>query len=502
MLRDARVELVVTEAESEGVLPEWVRRVRVWEEGEGEGRPEVEVGERNLAYVIYTSGSTGRPKGVMVEHGGLANVVEAQRRRFGLGEGDRVLQFASISFDASVFEMAMALGSGASVKVGRRGGLLSGEELKGEMREGRVTAAVLSPTVLGAVEAEEMPELRLLTVAGEECPGRLVREWGKGRRFLNLYGPTEGTIWATSEECEAGEGEPGIGEAIENVRVEVCDESGREVARGMSGELVIGGAGVARGYLGKPGLTAERFVPDPRGEAGSRRYRSGDVGRRREGGGLEYQGRRDGQVKVRGQRVEIGEVEAALRELGGVRACAVVAADREEGGKRLVGYVVGEAGVRLSVRELAEQLRRRLPEAMVPSAWVEMEEMPLTESGKLDRGRLPKAAWRLEGEEEYEGPRNREEEQLAEIWRELLGVERVGVRDNFFELGGSSILASRLAARVQAACQVRVSVRRVYEAPTVAGMAEVVERLRAAGQAVPAGPVPRPWPGGSDAGRA
>src|SRR5205814_525232 len=253
----------------------------------------------NAAYIIYTSGSTGKPKGVQVPHRGLGNVVTAQQSALGIGPGSRVLQFASLSFDASVFEIVMALGSGSTLCLGSPERLMPGPDLARFLREGGVTAVTLPPSALAATQVEDLPELRTITVAGEACPAELVERWAPGRRFFNLYGPTETTIWATYAECFAGSGKPMIGKPIPNAQVYLLDRTLEPVPLGMSGELAIGGEGVARGYRNRPDLTAERFVPNPFSEEpGARLYRTGDRARHQPDGNLEFLGRIDHQVKI------------------------------------------------------------------------------------------------------------------------------------------------------------------------------------------------------------
>ncbi|MET0396030.1 MAG: amino acid adenylation domain-containing protein, partial [Longimicrobiaceae bacterium] len=434
----------------------------------------------NLAYVIYTSGSTGTPKGVLVPHDGLCNVARAQARDLGVGPDDRVLQLASPSFDASVFEVAMALGSGAALVLGTRDELVPGPELVRLLREQGVTAAVLSPSALGALPEADLPALRTLMTAGEACPAELVDRWAPGRRFLNLYGPTEATIWSTTAACRAGGGTPPIGRPVANTAAYVLDGAREPVPVGVPGELYVGGAGVARGYGGRPELTAARFVPDPfGGGSGARLYRTGDRVRWLPRGELEFLGRVDAQVKVRGFRVEPGEVEAALRAHPGVADAAVVAREDEpgRGAHRLVAYVVARGGAAPETAGLRAHLRERLPEHMVPSAFVALERLPLTPNGKLDRAALP-APDTAAGGREYVAPRTPLEEVLAAIYAEVLRTEPVGIHDDFFELGGHSLLATRVASRVREAFGVEMPVRVLFEAPSVAALGERVSTLQ------------------------
>ncbi|WP_420126422.1 non-ribosomal peptide synthase/polyketide synthase [Longimicrobium sp.] len=479
MLADAAVPVLVTQESLRAVLPtgEGVAVVSVDGDAarlaaESAENPERPVSPDQLAYVIYTSGSTGRPKGVMVPHRGVPNLAYAQARRFGIDGTSRVLQFASFSFDAAVAEVFDTLLNGAALVMAPREALLPGPGLLETLRGGRVTVATLPPSVLAILPPDDLPELRTVISAGEAVDAATVARWSAGRTFVNAYGPTEVTVCATSARCEADGRAPSIGRALENVRVYVLDAAGRPAPVGVPGELYVGGVGVARGYLGRPGLTAERFVPDPfGGEAGARLYRTGDRVRWSAGGELEFLGRVDEQVKVRGFRIEPGEIEGVLRRSEGVTDCVVVACADVPGETRLVAYVVGN----VDAGALREHLLRDLPEYMVPSAFVSMDAMPLTPNGKLDRKALP-APGLASASERYVAPRTPVEEVLAEIWAEVLQLERVGVTESFFDLGGHSLLLMRLLAHVQATFDVEISIRTVYAMPALEAMAEEIER--------------------------
>lgn len=430
----------------------------------------------NLAYVIYTSGSTGRPKGVLLTHRGVANLVEAQSAGFAIGAGSRVLQFASLSFDASVSEIFVTLLKGGSLKLGRQEDLQAGGALERLLQEEAITTVTLPPTVLRAVAAA-LPELRTVVAAGEACSGELVEKWSGGRRFINAYGPTEATVCATMWECESGEGKPPIGRAISNTRVYILDERAQPVPIGVVGEVYIGGVGLARGYLRQADLTAERFGPDGLGNDGERLYRSGDLGKWREGGEIEYIGRKDQQVKLRGYRIELGEIEAVIAEHAGVRDCAVIVRGEADEQNRLIAYLVEAAGRTVEVSQLRTHARERLPDYMVPSKIVILKEMPLTVSGKIDRQALPEPDHeRPDLAVTYEGPRNDIEEKLSRIWAELLKVDGVGIHDNFFELGGHSLLATQLATKVRGVFDVELPVRSLFNAPTIAELAQELKQ--------------------------
>jgi amino acid adenylation domain-containing protein/non-ribosomal peptide synthase protein (TIGR01720 family) len=452
-----------------------------WEvvQRESAAEPESGAGGENLSYVIYTSGSTGQAKGVGLTHRGLSNLAVAQGRKFGLGPESRVLQFAVLSFDASVSEIFTTLSSGGVLHLGGREAEHRRGQLMQVLREEQITVVTLPPALLAVTRAEELPALATLVVAGEACPWEVAERWSSGRRLLNAYGPTETTVCATMHEW-AGEsvaaprrGTVSIGLPMENMEVYVLDEGQQLVGVGVSGELCIGGLGVGRGYLGQAALTAEKFIPHPfSGVAGARLYRSGDVVRYRGAGELEFMGRVDDQVKVRGHRVELGEVEAALRQERGVKEAAVVVRGEQAGEKQLVGYVVSDEEW-LGEVELKARLRARLPEYMVPSVVVKLAEMPVNRRGKLDRQALPAPdGARPQLQREFIAPRTPAEQILAEIVQQILRVERVGLLDNFFELGGDSILATQVVTRANQA-GLRLTPKQIFQYQTIEELAAI-----------------------------
>jgi amino acid adenylation domain-containing protein len=442
--------------------------------------PRVAVDGEGLAYVIYTSGSTGRPKGVMVTHRGVPNLGYATAGPFGIGAGARVLQFASFSFDAAVAELFGALLAGATLVLAPREELLPGDGLLGLLRRERISVVTLPPSVLAILPPDGLPELRSVISAGEALDAATVERWSEGRTLVNAYGPTEATVCATAGACRADGRTPSIGGPIDGVRVYVLDRAGEPAPIGIPGELFVGGAGVARGYLGRPAQTAERFVPDPFGAPGSRLYRTGDRVRWTAEGTLEFAGRVDAQVKVRGFRIEPGEVEAALRRVDGVADCAVVVRADAAGERRLVAYVVGRA----PTGELRAALRGSLPDYMVPAAFVALERLPATPNGKVDRAALPAPAFA--GGALSPPPRNAMEERVAQVWREVLGAARIGVHDSFFDLGGTSLLLVRVHAGLR---EIRPDLRVVdlFRHATVEELARYLE----AGAAPDAGGVAR-----------
>jgi amino acid adenylation domain-containing protein len=490
MLEDSGIAVLLSQSHLLNGLPAgWVQILCLdsqWEQiaEQNTGNLEISLEAGNAAYVIYTSGSSGWPKGVLNTHGGLSNLAAQQRRLFGVSPESGVMQFASLSFDAATSEWAMALTSGARLVLVKREKLLDPEELVRVMEQREIEVVTLPPSVLGMLPEVELRKLNTLVVAGEACWAELVSKWGEGRRMLNAYGPSEATVCATVSEPLGKTRKPDIGKPIGNAVVYVLDENLQAVPVGVGGELYIGGQGVARGYRNRPGLTAEKFVPHAFGKVGGERmYRTGDRARWRSDGTLEFLGRLDDQVKVRGYRIELGEIEAALLECAGVEQVLVIV--RGEGAKRqLVAYVVvrsaagkdkAEGALRTGSAELSEQLRRRLPEYMVPSAFVLLKALPLTPNGKVDRKALPEPEHYGRDGEDAGTPRSAEEEILCGIFAAVLKQEHVGIEQNFFELGGHSLLAMQVIVRIRSAFDVELPLRALFEAPTVGELAERVQ---------------------------
>ncbi|RGD62650.1 amino acid adenylation domain-containing protein [Kitasatospora xanthocidica] len=429
------------------------------------------------AYAVYTSGSTGTPKGVLVTHRGLAVFAAAAAEQYAVGPGDRVLQFASPSFDASVLELCISLLSGAALVTGEEGPLV-GERLAEALTARRISHTLIPPAALATLEPETaaaLTGLRTLVVGAEACPADLVDTWAPGRRMVNSYGPTEATVVATwTGPLAPGSGSPAIGCPSGATRAYVLDTALRPVPPGVTGELYLAGPGLARGYLGRPGLTARSFLPDPYGAPGERMYRTGDLARRAADGQLRFAGRADEQIKLRGFRIEPGEVESALRRSPLVRDAVVTVRADGPGGGRLVGYVVpADATAGAPALDLRLHLAESLPPHLVPSAFVALERLPLTPNGKLDRRALPDPGPAQAAAGPGRAPETDLERRIARIWADVLGLDEVGADDNFFLLGGDSILSMQVVSRLRRD-GLHLATRDLFSHQTVAELATVV----------------------------
>ncbi|PHM61079.1 non-ribosomal peptide synthetase [Xenorhabdus ishibashii] len=418
-----------------------------------EENPEVQalgLTSRHLAYVIYTSGSTGQPKGVMIEHRSLCNLIITQQDILAITPDSRILQFASNSFDACIWEYCMALLAGACLYLARRENLLPGTILSHYLETHAITHALLSPTALASMDT--LPAtLQTLLVGGEACPPTLTKRWAQGRKMINAYGPTETTVCATLCRCESqGDNAPPIGYPIANTQIYILDMHGQPVPQGVAGEIHIAGVGVARGYLNRPELTAERFLADPFSQnTNARMYKTGDLGRWLPDGKIEYLGRNDFQIKLRGFRIEPGEIEARLRQCHGVREAIVLPYENSPAAKQLVAYLLPKADTELEPMALRQQLSQYLAEYMIPSAFVTLAAFPLTPNGKLNRQALPKPDHTAIVTRSYQAPRGEAETILSQIWQMLLGVKYVSRHDHFFELGGHSLIAVNLIEQLR-----------------------------------------------------
>ncbi|MCU0488395.1 MAG: amino acid adenylation domain-containing protein [Anaerolineales bacterium] len=521
-------ELFTTQVRQSGKALQVVRLDQDWGDIEKTiastpGSPVVPVGPENLAYVIYTSGSTGRPKGALLRHRGLCNLVEWQRKAFEITPASRILQFSPFSFDASVWETFMALANGATLCLTSQETLANGLDLLRFLRQTAITTVTLPPSVLSVlpedqVSSQALPGLKTVIAAGEACSREIVARWGPGRRFFNAYGPTETTVCASAGLADPQEErDPSIGRPIANTYLYNLDRQLQPVGVGIPGELFVGGVGVARGYLNRPELTAEKFVQNPlaailhkaglTGRAAEKLYRTGDLVRWRLDGSLEFLGRIDQQVKLRGFRIELGEIESALRQYEEVvpgdpgqvqRLLDVAVVVRDDLGagqmadKRLMAFVVPQVkDPALEPASLRKFLSQTLPEYMIPSAFIALDEMPLSPSGKIDRQALAtrpvERSARDQASSIYVAPRNETELQLCRICSELLGIpwsgeqSPIGVEDNFFELGGHSLLATQFISHIREAFKVEIQLRALFEHPTIAEIAAAVEQLRQAG---------------------
>ncbi|MEC4019297.1 non-ribosomal peptide synthetase [Streptomyces sp. H27-D2] len=497
MLDDARPALLLTSRETPPSLPDrGIPRI-VLDRDEtqraiGLGREtDVSDAERlrplpaaSPAYVIYTSGSTGRPKGVVVTHSGISGVVQAQVRRFGVTDASRVLQFASHSFDSAVWELCGGLLTGAALVMAPAERTAPGPALSVLIERHGVTHATLPPAALAVMEPGDVPSLTSLIVSGEASSGETVRRWSTGRRFINGYGPTETTVCATLSSPLSGDGTPPIGRPTVNARAYVLDRDLCLVPPGVAGELHVAGAGVARGYLNLPGLTAERFVANPYGEPGTRMYRTGDTVRWNHDGELEFIGRIDGQVKIRGFRIEPGEIEAVLGSHPGVAQAVVIPRKDDRGSTYVAAYAVPTSDAAdLDGLTLRARLADLLPDYMVPSAVMVLDALPLTTTGKVDRRALP--APDFGALSTGRAPRNPRERILCELYAEILGVPHVTIDDSFFALGGHSLLATRVISGVRRRLGSELPVHALFERQTVAALLEAIDAPQGPGAQEP-----------------
>jgi len=471
MLRDSRAAMVITSRSTtrETALP----RVDVDDPTPApEHDPRRTATLDDPAYVIYTSGSTGRPKGAVILHRGLANLVQSVVREPGLGPHDTQLAVASVSFDLAVLELFAPLVAGGRVIIAAADDVADGHALATLVRTLGVTYVHATPATWRLLIAAGWRGLRTAVSGAEPLTTALARELlDRADAVWNSYGPTETTV-ASSYQRIKDPRRIAIGHPIANTQMLVVDRAGQPVPLGVPGELHIGGAGVARGYLDRPKLTRDRFVTGP---SGARVYRSGDLVRQRDDGALEFLRRIDDQIKIRGFRIEPGEIEVALTEQRGVRHALVVAHEASDGNIRLVAYLVPSAGRAPAPSQIRRALARRLPDHMIPTAYVVLDEFPVGPSGKVDRRRLPAPEITGAGDD---APRTPIEAELRRIWTELLGCARVGVRDNFFELGGHSLLAAQVAARATDALDRQVPVRLVFRHPTIAELASAIDEAQ------------------------
>ncbi|KAA0928077.1 MULTISPECIES: non-ribosomal peptide synthetase [unclassified Rhodococcus (in: high G+C Gram-positive bacteria)] len=494
MVNDSGVRMGVTATQFEDTMPtsvSWISLDSSDTEGALQGfsdDPVVADDRRapirpsTLAYVIYTSGSTGLPKGVAVSHAGLAPLTSTQVETYGLDSDSRTLHFASPSFDASVLELLMAVGAGSTMVIVPPG-VYGGSDLADMLRRHRVSHAFITPAALASLDPAEVPDMRVLAIGGEAFTSELMSKWAPGRRFLNVYGPTEASMVCNiSPPLNAGEAVL-LGPSTKDMGYHVLDDRLRQVPAGVPGELYLTGAGLARGYHRRFALTAARFVANPYAAEGisdqSRLYRTGDLVRWREvasGRAIEYLGRNDFQVQIRGFRIELGEIDAVLTAQDGVDFAVTLGHRSPTGATVLAAYVLPVAGADVDLDRVLDEAGRSLPAHMVPSVITRIDTIPLTPTGKLDRDALPEPVFEAA---EFRAPSTPTEQAVAEIFVELLGVERVGAGDDFFALGGNSLIATKLAARLGSALGVHVPARSVFESSTVEALANAVDSVDA-----------------------
>jgi amino acid adenylation domain-containing protein len=491
MLQDAHVRLLMTQSSLMSRLPTLIAQpvfidahwgMIVQESIENPG---YEIDINDLAYIIYTSGSTGKSKGVMIQHRGLANLVNCHITGFQVDKTSAVLQFASCGFDASVMEIFMALGSGGKLVLARREVLLSVPDLLNLIAKEEITTFILPPSLLAMLPDDNLPKLRTPISGGESCSREVAERWSRGRTFINAYGPTETTIAPTyyrTNDLAGLKNNVPIGKPIANNQIFIVDKNMQPVPIGLPGEIHVGGIGLARGYLNRPELTEEKFINNPFYkillEAGQKwssqkLYKTGDLAKYLPDGNIEYLGRIDFQVKVRGFRIELGEIESIIDQYPPVRHVVVIVREDEPGNKKIVAYIVPEIDQTVRIDELRRYLREKLPEYMIPAAFILMDILPLNPNGKVDRQALPSpSADRFESEVTFVSPVTDIERTIASIWQDVLSVNRVGLHDNFFDLGGHSLLMAKAHMKLQEALGREFSLIHLFRYPTVNSLAE------------------------------
>ncbi|MHC5066297.1 MAG: amino acid adenylation domain-containing protein, partial [Planctomycetota bacterium] len=492
MLDDSAARIIITERKFQSLFegcdatPLYLDELEPELTSRSSHRPATRVCSDDLAYVIYTSGSTGRPKGVMIEHRSASNFLLGTARAIEMTNPGVWLAVTSISFDISVLELFGTLAHGFTVVLydGFHGdGLREEESIPALIDRHHVTHLQCTPSQASMLVSDPAARgafrsLSHLLVGGEALPAPLAEELQAlcSGSVFNMYGPTESTVWSTFHELGQEDGSVPIGQALANQQVYLLDENRRMVPRGAVGELYISGRGLARGYLGREELTAEKFVPDPFAEDSAQRmYRTGDLARFRHDGSLDFLGRGDGQVKLRGHRIELGEIESALASQAGVRSAAVIVREDQPGDQRLTAYCVLSQGAEFDARSLREGLRAFLPAYMVPAAFVGLESLPLTPNGKIDRKALPAPEGSVEARPARREPANDREREILALWQEVLGIDDIGVEEDFFELGGHSLLLPRLLAMLREKTGLQVNYGQLYDHTTIAGLAQALD---------------------------
>ncbi len=478
MLEDSKAPVIITQKKLEAQLPQnnW-RRIYLEDilpqvANESADNIQTETIKDNLAYVIYTSGSTGKPKGVMLTHSGLRNLVQAQIKEFGINRDTRLLQFASFSFDAAASEIFTTLLSGATLYEVDKETLVSGPDLIQFIEDNGITTSTLPPSVLRVLPADNLSSLKTIISAGESCSIDIAERWSKNRNLINAYGPTEGTICASCyhvKETPEGSSVP-IGVPIDNVQIYILDEYLNPVPVGIPGEFHIGGMGVARGYFNRPGLTAEKFIPDAFSKTeGMRLYKTGDLARFLPDGNIEFLDRIDQQVKIRGFRIELGEIEHTIKSHETVKDAAVIAYGATD--KRLAAYIISNLEGELNTEDLKYAARQRLPDYMIPSTFIKLDEFPLTANGKIDYKALPKPDV---SRAKFVKAETETERKLAQIWQDVLNIEQVGINDNFFELGGHSLNIIQAQTKIKEEFDKEINVVEMFKYPTISSFSKFI----------------------------
>ncbi len=490
MLQDSGVSIVITQSifsnlfynfNGQVVLLDEKHEIIEKEDGKNLNRNTLPT---NLAYVIYTSGTTGKPKGTLLQHKGAINLANVQKKVFNITNKSKVFQFASLSFDAFVWETLMALLNGASLNLTSQEIITSGEDLVKAFIGLNITTVTLPPSVLSIIPAEystskSLSNLETIIVAGEKCSSELTNKWAKNRKFVNAYGPTETTVCASMYICDKDCNiTPPIGKAIDNFQLYILDRNLNPVPVGVPGELYISGVGLSRGYHNKPSLTAEKFIPNPfSSEIGSRMYSTGDLVKYLPNGNIQFIGRIDSQIKLRGFRIEIGEIVSVISGYPNINEVIVTVREDKPGFKQLVAYFTTNVGTTIDISRLRSFIRKELPDYMVPSAYVTLEKFPLTLNKKIDYRALPiPSSLDKVNKTKFVKPRNDTERKIAEIGQELLGIDQMGIYDNFFDLGGHSLLATQFISKIKSTFNKEVSLRALFEKPTIAELAEIIEK--------------------------
>jgi amino acid adenylation domain-containing protein len=481
LLENSQVQVLLTLKHQLVDLPEYQGQILCldtdWDSiaAGNEENPTSEVQPTNLAYIMYTSGSTGKPKGVLVPHQGLCNLAWDQIRFFDVQPTSRYLQFASLSFDPSISDIITSLCAGARLCLIPPESSRLGSELKELLQQYEITHIDIVPPALATISSEELPALRVVIVGGDVCTQELVREWSKGRLFINTYGPTECTVSTTAVRYTDSNQKPTIGRPISNTQIYILDRFLQPVPIGVIGELYIGGVGVARGYLNRPEITVESFLHDPFSEKkDARMYKTGDLARYQSNGEIEFLGRVDYQIKIRGNRIELAEIETALEKHPQVDQSVVLAFKNPAGDKQLAAYTVSSVSHPES-NNLREFLKKMLPDYMIPAVFISLDAFPLTPNGKVDRKALPEPE-QIGQQTDYIAPQDILEQQIAELWENILHRKRIGMYDNFFDLGGNSLLAATLFAEIEKKFGKRLPLLSLLKAATVRSLAELLRK--------------------------